>query len=66
MKIAKDHNLIQDENIFSLIDPLRNYRNMIHPGVQLRKSISPDLSKANIALDSINLLISDINKSHKK
>lgn len=65
---AKNHDLVIDKNIFSLIGPLRNYRNTIHPGVQLRKSISPDLSKATIALETIKLLLEDlnINKSQKK
>ena len=63
---ARESDLIQDKNIFFLIEPLRNYRNMIHPGVQLRKSISSDLPKAKIALESINLLINDLNKAHKK
>ena len=63
---AREFDLIEDKNIFSLIEPLRNYRNMIHPGVQLRKSVSADLPKAKIALESINLLINDLNKTHKK
>lgn len=68
LDIAKNHDLVIDKNIFSLIDPLRNYRNIIHPGVQLRKSISPDLSKATIALETIKLLLEDlkINKTQKK
>ena len=58
---AKIHGLIQDPNLYSLFDPLRNYRNAIHPGVQIRKSTSLDSSTARIAVETVNLLMKDLN-----
>lgn len=65
IELAKNESIITDSNIFSFIDPLRNYRNTIHPGVQVRKSVSLDLSKARIAIETIKLLIKELNKSYK-
>jgi hypothetical protein len=65
LNVAKNHNLIQDKNLFSFIDPLRNYRNTIHPGVQIRESIHLDLSIATIALETVKLLFRDLNKNKK-
>lgn len=62
LNIAKDNNLIKDKNLYMLIDPLRNYRNAIHPGVKIRNSISLDSSTARIAIETINLLIRDLGK----
>jgi hypothetical protein len=61
--LAEQHQLIQDKALFSLFDPLRNYRNAIHPGVQIRKSLTLDSSKARIALETVNLLIKDLSKA---
>ena len=66
IEITRDEGLVTDKNIINLIDTIRNYRNLIHPGVQIRKSISPDLQKATIALEVINLLIIDLNKTQQK
>jgi hypothetical protein len=63
INVARDHDLIVDKNLFSLLDPIRHYRNLIHPGVQIRKSISVDFSRARIALDTIALLIKDIKQT---
>ncbi len=64
INLAKNQGIITDSNLFSFIDPLRNYRNTIHPGVQVRKSVSLDLSKARIAIETIKLLIKELNKSY--
>lgn len=59
---ARDYGLIKDQNLFSLLDPLRNYRNAIHPGVQIRKSISLNSSTAKIAVETITLLVKELKK----
>lgn len=53
--------LIKDDNLFHYINPLRNFRNAIHPGVQIRKTISLDHSKASIAIETVNLLLKYFN-----
>lgn len=60
---VKIFGLINDKNIFSYIDPLRDYRNAIHPGVQIRKTINLDYSKATIAIETVNLLVEFFNKA---
>ncbi len=61
--LAKTEGLIRDKTLFPLLEPLRSYRNIIHPGVQVRKSLSPDSSKARIALETVNLLVKDLNRT---
>jgi hypothetical protein len=60
---AEKYGLIKDTTLFSLLDPLRNYRNIIHPGVQLRKSLNPDSCRARIAIETIHLLGKDLNNA---
>jgi hypothetical protein len=62
---AEKHNLIKDKTLFPLLEPLRHYRNTIHPGVQVRQSLSLDSSKARIALETINLLVKDLDRTNK-
>jgi hypothetical protein len=61
--VAQEHGLIRDKSLLLLLQPLRHYRNIIHPGVQVRKSLSPDSSKARIALEIVNLLVKDLNEA---
>lgn len=63
IETAREHGLIRDRTLLLLLEPLRHYRNLIHPGVQMRKSLSPDSSKAGIALEIINLLVKDLNQA---
>jgi hypothetical protein len=56
---AAEKNLIHDRTLLKLLDPLRDYRNLIHPGVQLRRSLRPDESKANISLHIVELMIKE-------
>jgi len=53
--------LINNKELLSLLTPLRNFRNLIHPGVQVRKSLIPDESIAKIAMETLNLLIKELN-----
>lgn len=62
VNVAKEHSLIRDKALFSLLDSIRHYRNIIHPGVQIRKSLAPDSSKASIAIETISLLGKELNK----
>ncbi|MDI6795186.1 MAG: hypothetical protein QME81_20365, partial [bacterium] len=59
----KSHKLIKNQALLSLFDPLRKYRNMIHPGVSDREGILPDPSIAHIALETVNLLIKELNQN---
>ncbi|NTU74133.1 hypothetical protein HGB07_08395, partial [Candidatus Roizmanbacteria bacterium] len=62
---AKANSILKDEILITLLNPLREYRNMIHPGVSLRKSLSADKSKANIALEIVNLLVKELRANSK-
>lgn len=65
IEVAKDNRLLKDVNLFSLLDPLRSYRNAIHPGVTIRKSITLDLPTAKIALEVVHLLCKDLMRSKR-
>ena len=58
--LAISNGLIKDTNLKELITPIRKYRNLIHPGVQLRKDLTPDESKAAIALAVIEILVKEL------
>lgn len=60
---AQQHKLLHDKSLYSLLDPVRNYRNLIHPGVEMRGDLVPDKPKAQIALETINLVLSDLSRS---
>ncbi len=51
---------IKDKNIYSLLDSIRNYRNLVHPGRQVRLSMTPDKEKAEISINIIKLLIKEL------
>ena len=57
---VKNNSLITNDELLALLQPLRKYRNLIHPGVQKRKSIVPDSSIAKIALETVNLLVKEL------
>jgi hypothetical protein len=62
IELAQKHNIIAEKTLLLHLESLRLYRNMIHPGVQIRKSIDPDESRARIALETVNLLIRELNR----
>jgi len=45
-----------------LSDTLRQYRNLIHPGVELRSGLSPQKEEARIALGLLDLLHRELAK----
>ncbi len=59
---GRTHGLLTDQTLFQLLEPLRQYRNIIHPGVQLRKSITADQPRAQIAFETVNLLFRELNR----
>ena len=63
--MAANNGFIRDSNLLSLLKPLREYRNMIHPGVQVRKALVPDAEKARISVDTISLLIKELKKTSR-
>lgn len=63
IQAAKQYGLVTDGTLLLHLDALRQYRNLIHPGVQTRKSLLPDESKARIALETVNLLVKELNKT---
>jgi hypothetical protein len=62
--IASKHKLIHDDAILDLLKPIRKYRNLIHPGVQLRNEMIVDAQKAEIAIKVVDLLILDLGKRY--
>jgi len=63
---AEQQEIINDKVLIMHLEPIRHYRNMIHPGVQVRKSIEPDRSRAQIAMETANLLIKELKRSAGK
>jgi hypothetical protein len=63
---AEQQNVINDKMLIMHLQPIRHYRNMIHPGVQVRKSIEPDRSRAQIAMETVNLLIRELKRNAGK
>lgn len=43
---------------------IREYRNLIHPGVEYRKQISPDKNKANISKSLVMMIIEEIRTNY--
>lgn len=60
--LAEANGIISDRTLLELLQPLRKFRNIIHPGVTIRKSMQADSSKARISLETIILLIREMNR----
>ncbi len=60
IELSVKKKIITDRSLRQLLDSIRNYRNMIHPGVQMRQSLVPDEHKATIAVETLNLLIKEL------
>ncbi len=60
---AETHGLLTDTGLFKLLHAIREYRNLIHPGATIRKSINLDSNLATIALAVIGRLVKDISRS---
>lgn len=59
---AQKADILSDKILVLHLDSLRHYRNLIHPGVQIRKSVDPNESRARIAFETVNLLIRELNR----
>jgi len=55
--ISKDNKLVTDIPLLKMLDALRDFRNMIHPNIIIRKQLYPDNSMASISLAVVDLLI---------
>lgn len=49
-----------NSSVGKLSDSVRDYRNLIHPGVEIRKNIKFDSSEANISVEVLNILIREL------
>jgi hypothetical protein len=63
IKKADEGGLIKDDALLGLLNPLRSYRNLIHPGRQLRTQIQPDEHRAQIALRTVRLLVDQLRRA---
>lgn len=59
IEVSLDTKLVAS-HIASLSDTVRSYRNLIHPGVELRKGLKIEPEEAKIALQVLNILIRDL------
>jgi len=60
IQAVKNNGLITNNELLALLQPLKDYRNLIHPGRQKRRSIAINSSIATIALETVNLLIKEL------
>lgn len=58
--LTENQSLLHDPNLFKMLEPLRHYRNLVHPGVQVRKQLAPDEHKARIGVEVVKLLVQDL------
>jgi len=61
IEVAIDLNLVT-EGIAKLSHPVREYRNIIHPGNEIRNKIDFDKEEARIAIEVLNILHRDLLK----
>jgi hypothetical protein len=59
---AKQESVITDNSLIALLEPLRQYRNLIHPGRSKRLELSTDTSKAQISVETIKLLVKHLDR----
>jgi len=59
LRVSRRLNLLCRET-FQLCDLLRNYRNLIHPAVSRRASISPNSTRARRSLEAIKQALEDL------
>lgn len=54
---AQTHQVLKDQPLAELMSPLRQWRNMIHPGAQIRKHLTAGRQEATIGIEVVDLLI---------
>lgn len=59
LEVALEEKLI-DDGIAKLGHTVREYRNLIHPGVEIRKRLKVEPEEAKIAIEVLNILIRDL------
>lgn len=60
LQVARKHNII-DEGLFRLSEPIREYRNLIHPRVQLRTNVQLSENLIQIAYNVLHEIIRSVN-----
>jgi hypothetical protein len=59
IEVALDTKIVTSQ-VASLSHTVRSYRNLVHPGVELRKGLKIEPEEAKIALQVLNILIRDL------
>ncbi|HUB93951.1 MAG TPA: hypothetical protein VMB52_05615 [Verrucomicrobiae bacterium] len=59
IEVSLDTKLVTSQ-VASLSHTVRSYRNLVHPGVELRKGLKIEPEEAKIALQVLNILIRDL------
>lgn len=59
IEVAVDRKLV-DAGMATLSHSVREYRNLIHPGVEIRKGLKIEPEEAKIALEVLNMLIREL------
>jgi hypothetical protein len=62
IKAIKDRGIIKDPSLLSLLESIRLYRNMIHPGRAKRLGLTANSSNAQVALETVNLLVKEVER----
>ena len=58
--VAEDLQIIPTTTIGFMSDAVREYRNLIHPAVQMRKQVTPEKQEANAARAALDLIIKNL------
>lgn len=64
--VATDIKIIENPAIKKLSHSVREYRNLIHPGRELRSGLKVEPEEAKIAFEVLNILIREFKKDYKE
>lgn len=66
INVATDIKIIKNPAINKLSHSVRDYRNLVHPGKELRSGLKVEPEEAKIAFEVLNILIREFKKEYKK